>query len=289
VQCGTIVEENAIVSTVEFQESGDRSHVIGQFVSANSSGKPYNNASRTRGRYGFTRDSRDTTLQNARRVIQQVSSSLRLPVHYVERAHRLYQLALQKNFLFGRRQIHVVATVLYTICRQEKSPHLLIDFSDMLQVNVYKLGQAFLQFVRLLNLKMPLIDPSLYIHRFASRLNLGEKQSHVSTTALRAVNRFKKDWIAIGRRPDGVCAAAMLIACRAHGFDHMQGEIAKLFRVSAETIRNRLDDFRTTPAAKMTLEEFHSTEFDEYEDNERAEEGGHDPPSYLRNIELKKS
>ena len=279
VQCGTIIEENTIVSTVEFQESGDRSHVIGQFVSANSTGKPFSSVSRTRGRYGFTRDSRDTTLQNARRVIQQVSSGLHLPTHYVERAHRLYQLALQKNFLFGRRQIHVVATVLYTICRQEKSPHLLIDFSDMLQVNVYKLGQAFLQFIRLLNLKMPLIDPSLYIHRFASRLDLGEKQGAVTATALRAITRFKKDWIVAGRRPDGLCAAAMLIACRAHGFDRMQGEIAKLFRVSGETVKNRLADFRATPAANMTVNEFHNTDHD-------AEEPEYDPPAFRKNVAL---
>ena len=37
VQCGTVLEENAIVSSVEFQECGDRSHVVGQFVSASSS------------------------------------------------------------------------------------------------------------------------------------------------------------------------------------------------------------------------------------------------------------
>ena len=35
VQCGTVLEENTIVSSVEFQESGDRSHVVGQFISAN--------------------------------------------------------------------------------------------------------------------------------------------------------------------------------------------------------------------------------------------------------------
>ena len=37
IQCGTVLEENTIVSSIEFQESGDRSHVIGQFVSATSS------------------------------------------------------------------------------------------------------------------------------------------------------------------------------------------------------------------------------------------------------------
>lgn len=36
VQCGTVLEENTIVSSIEFQETGDRSHIIGQFVSATS-------------------------------------------------------------------------------------------------------------------------------------------------------------------------------------------------------------------------------------------------------------
>jgi transcription factor IIIB 90 kDa subunit len=94
--------------------------------------------------------------------------------------------------------MHIVATVLYTICRQEKSPHLLIDFSDVLQANVYTLGKCFLQLTRLLNLKLDVVDPSLYIHRFATRLDLGEKMSAVSTTALRIVTRMKKDWINTG-------------------------------------------------------------------------------------------
>ena len=97
VECGTLLEENTIVSSIEFQETGDRSHVIGQFVSANNANKPFNNlVARARGRYGFSRDSRDTTLQTARRAIQQVaaasSSGLRLPSHYVERAFRYYLL-----------------------------------------------------------------------------------------------------------------------------------------------------------------------------------------------------
>ena len=88
-----MLEENTIVSSIEFQETGDRSHVIGQFVSANNANKPFNNlVARARGRYGFSRDSRDATLQNARRQIQQVASAsgsgLRLPSHFVERAYR---------------------------------------------------------------------------------------------------------------------------------------------------------------------------------------------------------
>ena len=91
--------------------------------------------------------------------------SLRLPPLYVDRAYRLYQLATQKNLIMRRRQSNMVAACLYAICRQEKSPHLLIDFSDALQVNVFVLGKAFMQFSSVLNLKLPIVDPSLYIHR----------------------------------------------------------------------------------------------------------------------------
>jgi transcription factor IIIB subunit 2 len=91
--------------------------------------------------------------------------SLRLPSIFVDRAYRLYQLAIQKNLIMRRRQSNMVAACLYSICRQEKSPHLLIDFSDSLQINVFVLGKAFMQFSQVLNLKLPIVDPSLYIHR----------------------------------------------------------------------------------------------------------------------------
>jgi transcription factor IIIB subunit 2 len=193
---------------------------------------------------------------------------------YVDRAYRLYQLALQRNFIFGRRQAHVVATCLYIICRQEKSPHLLIDFSDALQVNVYVLGKSFLQFSKVLNLNLPVIDPSLYIHRYATRLQLGDKMSNVITTSLRIVTRLKKDWITTGRRPDGICAVAMLIAARAYGFNISQGVVSKIFRISGETLKRRLDDFKATPSAQLTLVQFNVHDLDvEF-----------DPPSFIRGV-----
>ena len=226
-------------------------------------------------RHGDSRDSRDATLVNARRAISQVAAGLRLPSLYIDRAYRLYQLALQRNFIFGRRQTHVVATCLYIICRQEKSPHLLIDFSDSLQVNVYVLGKSFLQFSKILNLNLPVVDPALYIHRYATRLDLGDKMNTVITSALRIVSRLKKDWIATGRRPDGVCAVAMLIGCRAHGFNIGQGVISKIFRISSETLKRRLDDFKATPSAQLTIAQFNVNDLDlEF-----------DPPSFIRAVE----
>jgi len=50
-------------------------------------------------------------------------------------------------------------------------------------------------------------DPCLYIPRFAHRLEFGLQTHEVSMTALRLVQRMKRDWMHTGRRPSGLCGA----------------------------------------------------------------------------------
>lgn len=51
------------------------------------------------------------------------------------------------------------------------------------------------------------VDPCLYIPRFAHMLEFGEKTHEVSMTALRLLQRMKRDWMHTGRRPSGLCGA----------------------------------------------------------------------------------
>jgi len=175
IQCGTVLEENTIVNEVTFEPSaGGGSNVVGQFVP--SSGL------RSSG-LGFAKESREVALSNGQRHISQLANALRLSEHHQDAAQRLFQLAVQHNFIQGRKTQHVIAACLYTVCRREKTAHLLIDYSDVLQTNVYMLGCCFLKFTRMLSLTLPIIDPSLYIHRFASRLEFGDKTHFVSMSA----------------------------------------------------------------------------------------------------------
>jgi len=270
------------VSSVEFVEgAGGASSTVGQFVSATSSkaytggpGGPGGGGAGLRGgRYGFSRDSRETTLANGRRRIQDVASRLRLGSHFVDSAHRLFTVAVERNFVQGRRTTHVVAACLYIACRQEKSQHMLIDFSDALQVNVYTLGTCFLKFRRLLGLKLEIIDPALYVYRFAAHLDLDDKANAVALTALRLVGRMKRDWIVAGRRPAGICAAALLIAARAHGFTRKNQDVTKILRVCGLTVSNRVKEFEQTPSARLTLGQFSTMDM----------ESEADPPVFTRN------
>lgn len=52
-------------------------------------------------------------------------------------------------------------------------------------------------------------DPCLYIPRFAHLLEFGEKNHEVSMTAMRLLQRMKRDWMHTGRRPSGLCGAGM--------------------------------------------------------------------------------
>lgn len=73
----------------------------------------------------------------------------------VEAGQRYYKLAYEKNFIQGRNISDVAGVCLYIGCRKEQTPHLLIDFSDVLQVNVYKLGSIYLELVKRLFLDIP--------------------------------------------------------------------------------------------------------------------------------------
>lgn len=170
---------------------------------------------------------------------------------------------------------------MYIVCRKEKTPHLLIDFSDALQVNLYTLGSCYLKLIKFLHFEMPVIDPSLFIHRFCAKLEFGEKLSQVSMTALRLLQRMKRDWMCHGRRPTGLVGAAILIAARYHGFKRTTNQIVQTVHVCDETIRKRLVEFKQTSVAKLTREEFEKL------DLEKDIKEECDPPAFRRANRMK--
>lgn len=100
-------------------------------------------------------------------------------------------------------------------------------------------------------------DPCLYILRFAAKLEFEGKTQEVANTALRLVQRMKRDSIHSGRRPAGLCGAgikrhklpkyffsfliflALLMASRLHDFNRTASDIVKIVKVHESTLRKR--------------------------------------------------
>lgn len=282
--CGAVLESGAFAQDVQFIKgaTGDAA-VVGQYVTGDGTRTQRSG----NGRLFGAQDSHERTAQKGREEIEFLANYVQLPQPreaLIEQAFRLYKLALQHSFTKGRRVDQVAAACLYTICRIDGKPFMLIDFSDALQVNVFTLGNVFMQLMQLLRMQEhPLInkyvgllvedavvcvhwcvralvclyatmntctttcttrtthmdaytthntpaqhttpphhsrrpvDPSLYLDRFAKKLGFKEKTGQVVETALHLVASMKRDWMQTGRRPSGICGAALYLAAHIHG------------------------------------------------------------------------
>ncbi|XP_059540635.1 transcription factor IIIB 90 kDa subunit isoform X2 [Myotis daubentonii] len=267
--CGSVLEDNIIVSEVQFVEnSGGGSSAVGQFVSLDGAGKAPSLGAGFHVNLG--KESRAQTLQNGRRQIHHLGSQLQLNQHCLDTAFNFFKMAVSKHLTRGRKMTHVIAACLYLVCRTEGTPHMLLDLSDLLQVNVYVLGKTFLLLARELCINAPAIDPCLYIPRFAHLLEFGEKNHEVSMTAMRLLQRMKRDWMHTGRRPSGLCGAALLVAARMHDFRRTVKEVISVVKVCESTLRKRLTEFEDTPTSQLTVDEFMKIDLEEE----------CDPPSY---------
>lgn len=80
----------------------------------------------------------------------------------------------------GRDTKIVAAACLYMACRIHQYPLLLIDFSDAIQMDMYKIAEVFKIFSNdtLLDPKdkeLMVMDPSIYIHRYCDRLEFPDE------------------------------------------------------------------------------------------------------------------
>lgn len=275
-KCGAVIEESLIVSELQFEEgSHGAANLIGRMVSSDANYKSLAAGTLGNNLAVSSRESREITLENAKRRVKSIGQQLRLNNHCVTMAFNFYKMALSRRLTYGRRQNNVYAACLYMTCRIEGTSHMLLDLSDVTQVNIFELGKTYLKLSNALCINIPPIDPCIYIVRFSNRLHKligtdSSKVSDIELTALRLVQRMKRDWIHTGRRPSGLCGAALLVACRLNGIHCNIRDIIKIVQVCETTIRKRLAEFGDTQTGRLTLDEFMTVDL----------EGEDDPPCF---------
>ncbi|KAL0770317.1 hypothetical protein Bca101_035468 [Brassica carinata] len=187
----------------------------------------------------------------------------------VNMASRLFDMAADQNFTKGRRSELVLSSCLYLACRKKELAVLLIDFSSYLRVCVYELGSVYLQLCELFymvdnpNLE-DLVDPSIFIDRFTKSLLKGAHAyattKKVVETTKNIIASMKRDWMQTGRKPSGICGAAIYIAALSHGVMCSTTDIAHIVHMCGATITKRLNEFANTEAATLTVEELDKSE-----------------------------
>ena len=84
---------------------------------------------------------------------------------------------------------------------------------------------------------------------FTRALGFASQSKDVIDTANRIVSRMKRDWMAIGRRPSGICGAAFVMAARLHGFKCNIEDITKVVKIGQNTIKKVRSIFQCLKAS----------------------------------------
>ncbi|MCJ1438477.1 transcription factor TFIIIB subunit brf1 [Xylographa pallens] len=276
--CGVVVQDGQITSEIQFLDMANGSVAVsGSYVGANE--EHARNSALGNSKIAGGMDSRQVSLRNGNNAIRQIADGLSLSDTHKSRALSIYTLATGINFIQGREINHVAAACLYVACRMEtQNRMMLIDFSDALQINVFKLGQTYLTLVEDLGLRekkgIGELNPEGLIYRFAEELEFGSDKTKVAEEAVRILKRMERDWMTPGRRPAGVCGAAIILAARMNNYRRTVRELVYIAKVTDITISKRLDEFKYTDSSKLTVTEFlnHGDKVEKY----------CDPPAYYR-------
>lgn len=234
-----VQEDGFIVSALQFDSTGPKSSLCGKMVSVENAN------------IGTQFIDSNFYIRN---TIASICAKLSIGSEHLEPALRWYKLCLQYSMSKGKSILYTLSACVYISCRQEGTPHLLIDFSNELRLDMFRIGKVFLKLCSILGVEMPLVDPSLYMHRFVSQLNFRNRA--VLDYSVRLLSRMKKDWIAMGRRPNNTCGAALLISSRIFGEEKSIYEIAAAVKASPAIINKRLAEIAATESADLGIEEF---------------------------------
>jgi transcription initiation factor TFIIB len=183
-----------------------------------------------------TRDSKERNLKQALGEIDRMSSALGLPDNVRETASVIYRRALSENLLPGRSIEGVATAALYAAARQVGNPRSLDEFTAVSRVEKMELTRTYRYVIRELGLRVQPADPTSYVPRFVSRLDLSEETER---RARELLEDAASAGITSGKSPVGLAAAAVYAAALLSNEKVTQSQVSDVADVSEVTIRNR--------------------------------------------------
>ncbi|KAL6005316.1 hypothetical protein ACLOJK_005880 [Asimina triloba] len=75
---------------------------------------------------------------------------------------------------------------------------------------------------------------------------------------------MKRDWMQTGRKPSGLCGAALYVSALSHGLKYSKSDVVSVVHVCEATLTKRLIEFENTESGSLTIDEL-MTKSDELE------------------------
>ncbi len=183
-----------------------------------------------------TKDSKERNLRFALGEIDRMASSLDIPESTREVASVIYRRALNEELIPGRSIEAVAASALYAACRQDNIPSSLDEIVSASRVDEQEVARTYRYISRELGLKIGPTDPSEFVPKYASKLNLSEETQR---KAIEIIEKSAEEGLLSGKSPTGYAAAAIYLASILCNEKRTQKEVGEVANITEVTIRNR--------------------------------------------------
>ena len=181
-------------------------------------------------------DSFNRNLSQALGIMTKLSNKMNLPRNVLETGSMIYRKALKKNLIRGHTIKGVLVASLYTACRQCGVVRSLTDVAEAADISRKTAARNYRFLRRKLDLTVPRVQRTGYIHRLVSQLRL---YGHTEMLALKILEEVSKKNLTNGRSPAGIAASCIYISSRITNERLTQHQVAQVAQVTEVTIRNR--------------------------------------------------
>jgi transcription initiation factor TFIIB len=183
-------------------------------------------------------------LQQAINILEIYADKLHLSTPVIEKAMQIYRKAFKNGLVRGRSIRAIIAAAIYAACRISYTPRDLREFEKAYPIVKKKaIAQGYRLLVKHLNLKIPVIDPTIYVNKIASKLGLSQ---NIIQETIKILNKAEEVGATIGKDPVGIAAAALYMSCQKLHPEITQKDIAKVAGVTEVTVRNRFKNLKDT-------------------------------------------
>ena len=186
-----------------------------------------------------TRDSKERNLKQALGEIERMASALGLPKTVRETASVVYRRALEEDLLPGRSIEAIATAALYAAARQANVPRTIDEVAAVSRVDEMEFKRAYRYVVRELGLEIAPPDPTQYVSRLASDLDVSDE---TEIRARELLGMATERGLHSGKSPVGLAAAALYAAAILSNEKLTQDEVSAVAEVSTVTIRNRYQE-----------------------------------------------
>lgn len=171
--------------------------------------------------------------------IDRMASALGVPQPVRECACVVYRRAYREDLVRGRSIEAISSACLYVACRTESIPRSLPEIAGVSRIEKREIGRAYRHLSKEMGLKMRPIDPTHYISRFASELDMSQEAERKAREI--AEQSIEED-LTSGKAPTGVAAAAIYLASLLCDEKQTQSDVAEVSNTTRMTLRARFKD-----------------------------------------------